>query len=314
MADIVDFNKALNSKGKNVEILHEFESKFCKILKRNIKKIKEKNNVNNFDILYKNYEDIIKLFKNGIINTDTLILFLNKLKSDTENQDDEINYVYHTLYFFHCYKIYKDKFLDLFDEDIRIAISVYELFEQEEKINDLNQLLDGFFKKELFNKFKSLCKDEKDILYNYANAFDDFLYEKQSDIPFLYYFNVYVSYFEESKKDEEDYVPVFSKGILTPELVYEELKDRIYLFSALLYSSAKESNVPKQMQKACNFVNLLDNMVFMLKNMDEPKRTDCLIYIRDVWTNEENNLETKITLTFDKILELYDKSKVSKKK
>ena len=315
MGNIVSLNDVLNSKEENLKVLKKFETNFNKCLNKCLKQIIMERNTKNFEYLYDNYNSVMNLFKSGVIKTEVLKRFLKRLNTVIELCEDELDFIYYVLYFFNYYKIYGDEYIDLSKSDIKSSIILYQLYEREENIFSLNNILDGFFNIELFNKFKTFCKSEKEVAYKYSDAFDDYLYGKENNegFPFLYYFKDYISYLENEKENDEDNI-IFSKGILTPEYVYKEIKDMVYAFASLLYSIAKKEENEDGMKEAFRFVGLLDNMVLKLKSIEEPERTNCLIYIREVWISENKNLEDKVRLTFDKIEKMCNNIETSKKK
>lgn len=315
MGNVVNLSDVLRLKEENLEILKKFEASFNRCLNKYLKQIIRERSTENFEYLYDSYNSVMKLFKKGIIKIEVLKLFLNKLNLIIELCEDEIDFIYYVLYFFNYYNIYGNEYINLSKSDIKSSIILYQLYEREEKASSLNHILDGFFKEDLFNKLKTFCKNEKEVAYKYSNAYDDYLYEKENNgrFPFLYYFKNYIFSLENEKENRENGI-IFSKGILTPEYVYEEIKDMVYTVATLLYSIAKEKKNEDGMKEACRFVSLLDNMVLMLKNIEEPKRTNCLIYIREVWVSENKNLEDKVRLTFDKLEKMCNNIGTIKKK
>ena len=173
-------------------------------------------------------------------------------------------------------------------------------------------LLDGIFEVASFEKLKSICKDDIQVKNNYINAYEEFIEDKKRGIPFLYYFKSYVDSYEQEQKISTK-VFNFKSGILTPESVFENIKDSVSLYAKLLYSSKNEKNSSIYNQKAIEIINNLDNMVLKLKAIKEPKRTECLIFIRDMWIDENKYLYEKIENTFNVINMLYDVATISKK-
>ena len=312
MGNIVNFGDVLSNKIQNENLLSGFEENFSIYLEKYIDEIKENNNVANFDLLLNRSNEVISLFKSGVIESKDVALFLDKLNKILENKDVEINYIYFILYFFNSYKLYGSNFINLPDCDIWIAIELYCTFEMHEDLKILDNLLDGIFDTNSFKKLKSLCKDDKSVRNNYISAYEEFLEDKTNGIPFLYYFKNYVDSYDEEQKDNNK-TSVFENEILTPEVVYQNIKDSVSLYANLLHSSSGEQNDSLPNQKAIELLNNLDNMVFKLKNIKEPKRTECLVYIRDVWTDKEKYLYEKIDLTFNEINTLYDDVMVSNK-
>lgn len=230
---VVNFSDVLNNQFQNNNLLSEFEEKFLVHLKKYTEEIKENNSVINFELLLKRFNEVIDSFKINVIENKNVVLFLDKLNKVLEHKDIEMNYIYYVLYFFNSYKLYGKKFLNLTDSDIWLAIELYCTFEVSEELKLLDNLLDGIFDVVLFEKLKSICKDNMHLKNNYINAYEEFIEDKNSGIPFSYFFKSYIDSFEQEEKNSIN-ASNFKSGILTPESVYVNIKDSVSLYAKLL--------------------------------------------------------------------------------
>lgn len=314
MGEVYNFSETRILKENNLKKLEIFEKKFINKLNQHIGDIKEKYNVTNFNLLLDRFYNVMNKFKTSFRDFEKLTLFLERLNVVKKIGNNEIDFIYSILYFFNCYSIYGGDYIKLSESDIEMSIYLYATYEQGEKLEEIDMLLDGFLKPELMDRLKKCISDKKKIMEIYSVAYDDYLDTKKDNIPLRYYLEKYIEYYEEEKLNSNGQHKFFSKIILTPENIYNEIKENVEGYAALLHYNGESRGIKEQVQRAIDIMNSLDTMVFKLKNIEEPERTECLIYIREVWTNDKNNLNNKICLTFDEIEKLYYKNEKKNKK
>ncbi len=104
-----------------------------------------KNSINNYSLLIKDYEYVTKLIKQ--LSEEELSKFYEKLTYCMSNQISNGNKFYSMLLFYNLYKNYRKSFFDMEKYDISLTIDTLLFFVYEEDINLLDKSISFIFNK-----------------------------------------------------------------------------------------------------------------------------------------------------------------------
>lgn len=163
MNKVIDFNSKRNefnkNKESNINLISDVQKKYKESLRNEIDYIRENANKSNFDFLSDNYNNINKQITDGVIDTKTvkvLVEKLNKLYFVVDNND--ISFISGTLFFYNLYRLYGNEIFNLEEETINALIETYMLFEEEYDIHKLDGICDFIFEKKLEKRLLK-CKE-----------------------------------------------------------------------------------------------------------------------------------------------------------
>lgn len=143
-----------------------------------------KNSINNYSLLIKDYEYVTKLIKQ--LSEEELSKFYEKLTYCMSNQISNGNKFYSMLLFYNLYKNYRKSFFDMEKYDISLTIDTLLFFVYEEDINLLDKSISFIFNKPIFSELKDISNNK--LSYNMIDIVDSYIsYPKFSSCYYALY-------------------------------------------------------------------------------------------------------------------------------
>lgn len=176
------------------------------------------------------------------------------------NESFTLSRIYIVLCFYNAYRIYKDRFLSLPEEYMKLITSLFVSFEQSYDITRLDNISDFIFDQNIMESLKNITSENKELFHRCEDIIDEYL---NSDIPasVSYYAKEEIKFLESSKEESENHGPGFlGYGIRTPEFIQKRLSEQLENMSFIF---------EKDNEKYFSIQSDIDMLPFKIKNMNE---------------------------------------------
>lgn len=287
MANIININGKFNGDITNPK-LKKLSGLFDKYLENSKDIIMDVANIKNYSYLLNNYISINKSFNNNDKDDENIDKFANLVCEviDLFKRDDQK--VYAILFSYNLYRIYGAKLLTLTPKDLSIVISLFLVFEQENKITYLNKIADFIFDDNLRKDLYRLNRKECDLVTMLEVAIEDYLIYGICD-------NRPVNCFVKEEIDRYKR-SLFSKvGNVSLDNTYETFKNNVELFASFLINTKNYENA----KIGYAWLSSLEKVRVKLKNMGDENKMICVSKIENIWQSIELTLKEKIDLSFN---------------